>query len=104
MEKLFSKIFLITALIRYTVFSIKTGQRSLAAHFRSLTGEILNYWSFLEAATAGALHNKLFLKIFVTYIQGYFPVSIAKLLRTPLRTAVERVLLHFDRSNSLLRL
>ena len=55
MEKLFSKIFLIPALVRYTVFSIKTGQRSVAAHYRGLTGENLNYWSFLEATTRGAL-------------------------------------------------
>ena len=32
MEKLFSKIFLIPVLVRYTVFSIKTGQRSVAVN------------------------------------------------------------------------
>ena len=72
MEKLFSKIFLITALIRYTVFSIKTSQRSVAAHFMGLAGENLDYWSFLEAATRGALYNKLFLKISLPIFKGVF--------------------------------
>ena len=72
MEKLFSKIFLIPALVRYTVFSIKTGQRSVAAHYRGLTGENLNYWSFLEAATRGALYNNLLLKILVPVFRDVF--------------------------------
>ena len=72
MEKLFSKIFLIPVLVRYTVFSIKIGQRSLAVHYRGLTGENLNYWPFLEAATIGALYNKLFLKISLPIFRDVF--------------------------------
>ena len=72
MEKLFSKIFLIPALIRYTLFSIKSGQRPVAAHFRGLTGENLNYWSFLEAATRGAVYSNLFLKISLPIFRGVF--------------------------------
>ena len=72
MEKHFSKIFSITVLVRYIMFSIKTGQQSVAAHFRGLTGENLNYWSFLEAATSGALYNKLFLKISLPIFRSIF--------------------------------